>query len=175
MGVASTKRLACCPSGRKGAVPSFDHMNCRRKSGDVPTCPTAVVISPMTGKSDHGIVRGTVSGISRVGPSGSKRQKAILLGHNLCGVSRDVRVAANNIILRKRKRGIGRAHLLTAKGGQCSLVGISNAKETGRIPNAQIGVASAFIPINARSFQISSNGKFHPKSHVVLCHPNASR
>lgn len=177
--LSSDGSLAYHPDSLGNILPDFSRVGYREGGIPIPKIKVVKTIYPAASGSSQKIIQAAIDEVSRLKPDKQGFRGAILLKKGTYNVEGTVFIKTGGIVLRGEgegsDKGKGGTRIIATGTKQRSLIEVMGSGRIQKIKGTEATISDPFVPLGAKSFNLSSTKGFSVGDSVILFRPGTVR
>ncbi len=155
---------------RGNRIPDFSHAGYKGGVVPIPDVPVRVTVSP-AGGDDGARIQAAIDHVSRLPADEQGFRGAVLLGRGRFEVAGNLLIRASGVVLRGHGPGTNGTVLVATGNSRRTLIELRGANDK-RIHGPVRTVTSAYVPVNARAFELDGAAGLKDGDAVLVQRPS---
>lgn len=148
-------------------IPDFSKVGYHHGYKEIPKVKVVKTLTAID-KDATSMIQNAIDEVAALKPDKDGFRGAILLKKGKYSISTSLHISTEGIVL----RGEGEATRLIASGkGQRTLINVQGSGRPTEITGTRVEITDNYVPVGAKSFNVSSAGSFRPGDAIILYRP----
>lgn len=164
-------KLQYIPDEQGNVIPDFSRVGYHQNEKAIPNVKVVATLSP-TGDNDQQRIQNAIDELAKKPADANGIRGAILLEAGEYKIPGSLRISVGGIVL----RGKGEETKLVATGkGQRKTIIASGTGKASEIPNTRVKITDKYVPLGAKSFQVSNASGFKVGDAIMVYRPGTQK
>lgn len=162
------------PDKKGNSIPDFSLVGYHHGNKNIPDVDVVKTLNPIEGDATD-VLQKAIDEVAAMPVKKNNFRGAILLKKGKYKISGSLNINTDGIVLRGEGDGDNGTELIAVGKGQRSLIKISGKGMITETPNSRIKITDDFIPVGAKSFNVSNAKNFKVGDRIILFRPGTDK